>query len=62
MFNPNELIEKSLKRSTILGSMSLLLVKGTLPLLVAPFGISSPHEGRLLVVWLVSNLGEELVN
>ena len=58
---PNELVKKKLQDSTILCFMTLLLVKGILPLLITPFGVPS-HEVRLFEVWLVSNQGKELVD
>ena len=58
---PNELVKKKLQNSVILSFVPLLLVKGTLPSLIAPFGVPS-HGVRLFKVRLVLNLGEELVN
>ncbi|GFY81020.1 hypothetical protein Acr_01g0008290 [Actinidia rufa] len=58
---PDELIKESLQSLAILGFVPLLLVIGTLPPLIAPFGVSS-HGGRLLEVWLISNSDKELVD
>ena len=58
---PDELIKKKLQSSAILSFVPLLFVKGTLPPLIAPFGVPS-HLVGLLEVRLVSNSGEELVD
>ena len=61
IFILNELVKKNLQSLTILSSMSLLLVKGTLSPLIAHFRVPS-HRSRLLEVQLISNSGEELVD
>ena len=57
---PDELSKKNLQSSAIFEFVSFLLVIGTLPSLIAPFGVPSQWID-LLEVWFISNLGKELV-
>ena len=54
MFVLDELIKKKLKSSAIYDFVFFLHVKGTLPSLIALFGVYS-HGVRLLQLWLISN-------